>query len=103
MIYELNEGGGRSFGLAKSEALAGTWKKVTDRYATGGQLEYSGRAHAWTDIVSHGEVLRSGYNEYMEYDPHGCRWLIQGILKKDMKGPYPALPWKLGVMTKGEP
>jgi hypothetical protein len=46
--------------------------------------------------------VRSFYNEHMEYEPNGCRWLIQGILRKDLKGPYPSLPWKLGIMTKVE-
>jgi hypothetical protein len=53
-------------------------------------------------MVSHGEVLRFGYSEQMEYEPKGCRWLIQGILSKDSNGPYPSLPWKLGIMTKVE-
>jgi hypothetical protein len=38
----------------------------------------------------------------MEYDPKRCQWLIQGILAKDSKGPYPSLPWKLGVISKIE-
>ena len=53
-------------------------------------------------MVSHGEAIRSGYTERMEYDPNNCRWLIQGILKKDSKGPYPSLPWKLGIIKKVE-
>jgi hypothetical protein len=102
MIYELNTGGVRSFGLANSEALSGPWAKVTDRYATGDQLEYTGKTSAWTEMVSHGELLRSGYNEQMEYEPKGCRWLVQGFLTKDLRGPYPSLPWKLGITTKIE-
>jgi hypothetical protein len=53
-------------------------------------------------MVSHGEALRSGYNEWMEYEPQGCRWLVQGILTKDSKGPYPSLSWKLGMIAKIE-
>jgi arabinoxylan arabinofuranohydrolase len=101
MIYELNEGDVRSFGLARSTHPAGPWEKVTDRYATGDQLRYTGKA--WTDMVSHGEVLRSGYDQRMEYEPCGCRWIVQGILSKDVAGPYPSLRWKLGVMTRIEP
>lgn len=40
MIYELNQEGSRSFGLATAENLAGPWEKVTDRFATGQQLRY---------------------------------------------------------------
>jgi hypothetical protein len=101
MIYELNDGGVRSFGLARSVHLAGPWEKVTDRYATGDQLRYTGKA--WTDMVSHGEALRSSYDERMEYGPRGCRWIVQGMLNEDARGPYPSLRWKLGVMTRIEP
>jgi Glycosyl hydrolase family 62 len=102
MMYELNNGGTRSFGLASSHDLTGPWRKVTDRYATGDQLEYSGKTNAWTEMVSHGEVLRAGCNEQMEYDPKKCAWLIQGILTKDSKLPYESQPWKLGLMSIGE-
>lgn len=102
MIYELNRQGIRSFGLATAEDPAGPWTKVTDDYATGDQLSFTGRAGSWTDMVSHGEVIRTGYNQRMEYDPADCRWLIQGILKEDSNLAYPSLPWKLGIMKKVE-
>jgi hypothetical protein len=100
MIYELNKDGIRSFGLATSTELAGPWTKVTDQYATGDHLRYTGKGQGWTDMVSHGEVLRSGFNERLEYNPKDCQWLIQGILKEEIQGPYPTLPWKLGLMMK---
>jgi hypothetical protein len=103
MIYELNRQGVRSFGLAVSNSLEGPWKKVTDNYATGDQLKTADGVKSWTEMVSHGELLRTGYDQHMEYDPQNCRWLIQGILKKDMNVPYPALPWKLGIMRRIEP
>ena len=99
MIYELNQGE-RFFGLAKATAIAGPWEKVTDKYAIGDQLEFVGRGAKWTEMVSHGEAIRSGYDERLEYDPENCRWLIQGLLKKDFKGAYPSLPWQLGIITK---
>lgn len=102
MVYELNQGGIRSFGLATSEAPAGPWKKITDRYADGRQLRSTGKIPPWTDMVSHGELLRWGCNERMEYDPAGCRWLIQGLSKEDLHGPYAALPWRIGILTKTE-
>ena len=102
MIYELRNRGIRSFGLASADEIAGPWKKVTDRYATGDQLVYVGKDHAWTEMVSHGEVLRAGCNERMEYDPKGCMWLIQGMLKERLTAPYDSLPWRLGIMSKIE-
>jgi len=100
MIYELNQGGMRSFGLAIAEELTGPWKKVTDNYATGGQLKFVGQTDLWTEMVSHGEVIRTGYNQQMEYEPKTCRWLIQGIMKKELETPYEFLPWHLGIISK---
>lgn len=99
MIYELNHGGIRSFGLATAEELAGPWWKRSDHYANSKQLSPLDNTTPWTDMVSHGEVIRFGYNERMEYEPKRCRWIIQGIQRRDLKGPYPSLPWKLGVMA----
>jgi hypothetical protein len=100
MIYELNQGGVRSFGVATSRELTGPWTKVTDKYATGDQLSTAPGVPKWTEMVSHGEALRSGYDQRMQYDPQACRWLIQGILKKDSNVPYPSLPWQLGIMSQ---
>ena len=102
MIYELNNEGTRSFGLATSRAIAGPWRKVTDRYATGDQLKYANESNAWTEMVSHGEILRAGCNERMEYDPKSCKWLIQGILEKDSKVTYESQPWRIGLMSTTE-
>ncbi len=99
MIYELNNDGMRSFGKAIAKDLNGPWKRITDRYVTGTQLKYIEKSSIWTEMASHGEAVRSGYNEQMEYDPDECRWLIQGILKKDIKVSYSTLPWKLGVIS----
>jgi hypothetical protein len=54
-------------------------------------------------MVSHGEVLRSGCDQRMEYDPENFKWLIQGITRADLKGPYAMLPWHLGIMEKTTP
>jgi hypothetical protein len=100
MIYELNKQGIRSFGLAVSNNLEGSWKKVTDNYATGNQLQYFDDTKRWTEMISHGEAIRTGYNQNMEYDPENCRWIIQGILKKELNLEYPSLPWKLGIIQQ---
>lgn len=100
MIYERNHEGVRSFGLAVAQTLEGPWKKATDRYATGKQLKFVGEGDPWTEMVSHGEAIRSGYDQNLRYEPTRCCWLIQGILKKELGGPYPSLPWRLGVIGK---
>jgi len=103
MIYELNTRGVRSFGLAVANSLKGPWKKVTDEYATGDQLIWADNSTTWTEMISHGEVIRFGYNQFMEYEPVNCRWLIQGLMKKDMNTRYEMLPWKLGIIQQNKP
>ena len=101
MIYELNRRGQRSFGLAVAEHLAGPWKKITDEYATGAQLRYAKGQEEWTGEVSHGEAIRSGYDQRLVYEPQDCRWMIQGLTQAEHQGPYPDLPWKLGIVRHG--
>ncbi len=103
MIYELNNDGIRSFGLASAKNLIGPWEKITDNYATEEQLKYADKNELWTEMISHGEVIRTGYDQRMEYDPNNCRWIIQGILKNQLTPDYPSLPWKLGIMRSITP
>ncbi len=98
LIYELNNEGIRSFGMAVAENLDGPWKKETDKYACGEQLHFKKNTYQWTEMVSHGEVLRSGYNQFMEYEPDNCSWIIQGIMKQELLSKYEFLPWKLGII-----
>ncbi len=101
MIYELNGQGVRSFGLARASRLAGPWEKVTDTYAAGPQLSYVSDEVRWTDMVSHGEMVRAGYDQRLEYDASNPVMLIQG--RRDNAGdtPYPDLSWSLGAIRSG--
>jgi hypothetical protein len=99
MIYERNTPEGRCLGLAIAGTLEGPWRKVTDRYATGDGLQHAPTEKKWTEMVSHGEAIRSGYDQHLEYDPADGRWLIQGILRNQSHAPYPTLPWQLGIIT----
>ncbi|MBN2130342.1 MAG: hypothetical protein JW741_12640 [Sedimentisphaerales bacterium] len=102
MIYELNEGGVRSFGLATARQLGGPWSKVTDTWAVGSQLTAASGEDRWTDIVSHGEAIRTGCDERLEYDADHPRLLIQGRAGTTADGPYQDLSWKLGIISRME-
>jgi len=54
-------------------------------------------------MVSHGEMIRSGYDQRLEYDADEPAMLIQGLLKDATDVPYPSLPWRLGVIRRGPP
>ena len=93
LFYEM-KGDDRWFGMARAAAPGGPWEIVADRYAAGSML----KGHSWTDMVSHGEILRCGNDEYLEYDAENPRWLIQGLQKEDYREPYAEMPWRLGLI-----
>ncbi len=100
MLYELADGPLRKFGLATASSLAGPWRKESTEYAAGKQLTSAPGTGHWTDEVSHGELLRSGYDERLEVPAHPVRLLIQGMRAERHKGDYPSLPWRLGLITR---
>ncbi|MHC4727560.1 MAG: non-reducing end alpha-L-arabinofuranosidase family hydrolase [Planctomycetota bacterium] len=58
----------------------------------------------WTDVISHGELLRDGNNERLETDPDNLRFLFQGVLNRDRAGKkYGLIPWRLGILKSDYP
>ena len=58
----------------------------------------------WTDVVSHGELLRAGTNERLEVDLDQLKLLIQGVRDSDRAGkPYGQIPWRLGMLDLTPP
>lgn len=58
-------------------------------------------AGAWTTDISHGELVRAGYDERMEIDPRRLQLLYQGMAPDvDVEAtPYASLPWRIGLLT----
>ncbi|MEM6633409.1 MAG: non-reducing end alpha-L-arabinofuranosidase family hydrolase [Bacteroidota bacterium] len=55
-------------------------------------------ADTWTNSISHGELIRAGYNERMEAQLP-ADFIFQGVLHEDRKGkPYGEIPWDLGLL-----
>ncbi len=94
LIYERNTGE-RSFGLAFAPTPLGPWMKWDEHYATGTQLV----GESWSEVVSHGEAVRTGYDERLEYEPTDVTWLIQGLKHSEYVEPYPEMSWKLGIIV----
>ncbi len=61
-------------------------------------VQFTG-SHRWTDSISHGELIRDGYDQTIEVDPANLRFLFQGINSKEMKGRrYGEITWQLGIL-----
>ncbi len=53
----------------------------------------------WTDCISHGELLRVGFDERLEVDATNLRFLFQGVRDTDRAGkPYGQIPWRLRIL-----
>ena len=91
----------RRFGLAVAKSLGGPWRDVTRDYATGAMLRFPEGVSRWTGEVSHGEMLRVGYDHRLEYDVRESRFLIQGMREEAHTGEYSELTWRLGVIERG--
>ena len=66
------------------------WKNI--RPATG--------VEPWTDNVSHGELIRDGWDEKLTVDPSNLRFIFQGMWDKDKSGSgYGQFQWRIGMLT----
>lgn len=53
----------------------------------------------WTDVISHGELLRAGYDEKLIIDQDNLRFLFQGVTDSARAGKnYGQIPWRLGIL-----
>ncbi len=58
----------------------------------------------WTDNISHGELIRAGYDETLTVNPADLRFVIQGVLGRDAIGKkYGDIPWRLGMLKSVQP
>jgi hypothetical protein len=53
----------------------------------------------WTDSISHGELIRAGYDQRLDVDPDELTFLFQGVADRDCQGKnYGEIPWRLGIL-----
>jgi hypothetical protein len=93
--------GPRYFRSWTSSSLDGPWTALADTQ----QNPFAGEANVtfpdgkWTRDISHGEMVRSGYDEKMEIDACDMRFLYQGV-DPDFSGAYGEMPYRLGLITR---
>ena len=101
LVEAQNGHGWRYYKAYVADRLDGAWRPLAagrdDAFAS--MQNVTPRADRWTDVISHGELLRSGYDERLEADPANLRMVFQGVLDKDRQGKaYGQIPGDSGSL-----
>ncbi|HEY7774014.1 MAG TPA: non-reducing end alpha-L-arabinofuranosidase family hydrolase [Marinagarivorans sp.] len=93
--------GPRYFRSWTAPTLDGPWTALADTE----ENPFAGEANVtwpagnkWATGISHGEMIRSGYDEYMTIDPCNMQYLFQGDSGESLDGSYGGEPYKLGLL-----
>ncbi len=100
----IEENGRRYFKAYLADRLDGKWTPIADTaekpFASWKNIRPAEGVEAWTDNVSHGELIRDGVDQNLVVDPANLRFIFQGMFDKDKarKG-YGQFRWRIGMLT----
>ncbi|MBM3881944.1 MAG: hypothetical protein FJ387_19850 [Verrucomicrobia bacterium] len=100
----IEENGRRYYKAYLANGLDGAWTPLADTaerpFAGWTNIRPAAGVDPWTDNVSHGELIRDGYDETLTVDPAELRLVFQGMWDKDKAGiGYGAFQWRIGLLT----
>jgi hypothetical protein len=103
MIVEAMGAGGRFFRAFTTTRLDGEWTPMAD--AASEDKPFAGKknvtfadGNAWTNDISHGDMLRSEPSEAQTIDPCNLRLLYQGF-DKTKRTEYGLIPYRPAILT----
>lgn len=89
-----------------SNSLDGPWLPwhASGSYPFAGPSNVTFSGDPWTLDISHGEMVRAGYDETLAVEPCNMRYLFQGAdPEAETGGDYNQIPWRLGLLTQTGP
>jgi hypothetical protein len=88
----------RYFRAFTATDLGGTWTPIANTINI--NTPFAGPknvTNGWSNDISHGEIVRTGYDEYREIDPCNMKMIYQGLTSG---GDYSKLPYRMGLITR---
>jgi hypothetical protein len=100
----VEENGRRYYKAYWADRLDGPWTPLADTaeqpFAGWKNIRPAAGVEPWTDNVSHGELVRDGYDQTLTVDPDKLRFVFQGMWDKDKSGKaYGQFSWRIGMLT----
>ncbi len=103
----VEENGRRYYKAYLADRLDGQWTPVADSedrpFAGWKNIRPAVGVDAWTDNVSHGELIRDGYDQKLVVDPRNLRLVFQGMLDSHKSGrSYGHFQWRIGMLEPAD-
>ena len=101
VVEAIGSNGKRYFRSWTANGITGSWTPLaaseSNPFARSTNVTFAGTA--WTQDISHGEMIRAGTDQNMEINSCRMQYLYQG-LAPGSSGDYNKLPWRLGLLTQ---
>ncbi len=100
----VEQDGRRYYKAYIADRLDGEWTPLADTaanpFASWQNIRPAEGVEAWTDNVSHGELIRDGVDQTLIVDPHNLRFVFQGMFDQHKSGKgYGDFQWRIGILT----
>ena len=100
----VEEDGRRYYKAYLADRLDGVWTPLADTaeqpFAGWRNIRPAPGVAPWTDNISHGELVRDGYDQRLSVDPDHLRFVFQGMWDRDKAGKgYGQFQWRIGLLA----
>lgn len=103
LIEAFGPEGDRYYTAYVADKLDGEWRSLADTWANPfaamTNVSFPPGGKPWTKDISHGELIRDGYDQTLTIDPDKLQLLYQGRDPEKQPKDYVKLPYAIGLLT----